>query len=252
MMLAFALALALLIGLSLGLLGSGGSIITLPVLVYVAGIPAHEAVGMSLVVVGGTSIVGSLLNARRGSFDWKAGAFFAVSGMVGAFVGAKFTHLVSSLVLLLLFGALMLVVGARMLLKNETDTQPQQCRLWRCLGAGVAVGILTGFLGVGGGFLILPALVLFAGLEMKRAIGTSLAIIAVNCLGGIIGQLHYVNLDWPLTLAFLVAAVAGMFAGTVLTGRLSAETLRRGFAWCVLLLGVALVGWNGLALVGAR
>ncbi|HEV2434863.1 MAG TPA: sulfite exporter TauE/SafE family protein [Verrucomicrobiae bacterium] len=252
MMLAFALALALLIGLSLGLLGSGGSIITLPALVYVAGIPAHEAVGMSLVVVGGTSIVGSLLNARRGSLDWKAGAFFAMSGMAGAFVGAKFTHWVSALVLLFLFGALMLVVGARMLLKNETDTQPQQCRLWRCLGAGVAVGILTGFLGVGGGFLILPALVLFAGLEMKRAIGTSLAIIAVNCLGGLIGQLRYVNLDWHLTLAFLAAAVAGMFAGTALTSRLSAATLRRGFAWCVLLLGAILVGWNGMGLIGMR
>ena len=251
-MLAFALLLALAIGLSLGLMGSGGSIITLPVLVYVAGVPAHDAVGMSLVVVGGTSIVGSLLNARRGSFDWKAGAFFAISGMVGAFVGAKFTHLVSALVLLLLFGALMLVVGVRMLLKNETDTRPQQCRLWRCLGVGVTVGILTGFLGVGGGFLILPALVLFAGLEMKRAIGTSLAIIAVNCVGGIIGQLHYVSLNWPITLAFLAAAVVGMFAGTALTGRLSASTLRRGFAWCVLLLGVGMVGWNGLALVGAR
>ncbi len=252
MMLAFALLLALAIGLSLGLLGSGGSIITLPVLVYVAGIPAHQAVGMSLVVVGGTSIVGSLLNARRGSFDWKAGAFFAVSGIVGAFVGAKFTHLVSALVLLLLFGALMLVVGVRLLLKNETDAQHQPCRLWRCLGAGVTVGILTGFLGVGGGFLILPALVLFAGLEMKRAIGTSLAVIAVNCVGGLIGQLRYVNLNWPLTLAFLAAAVVGMFAGTALTGRLSASTLRCGFAWCVLLLGVALVGWNGLALAGAR
>lgn len=252
MMLAFALALALLIGLSLGLLGSGGSIITLPVLVYVAGIPAHAAVGMSLVVVGGTSIVGSLLNARRGSFDWKAGAFFAVSGMVGAFVGAKFTHLVSALVLLLLFGALMLVVGARLLLKNEADTQPQRCRLWRCLGAGVAVGILTGFLGVGGGFLILPALVLFAGLEMKRAIGTSLAIIAVNCLGGLVGQLRYVNLNWPLTLAFLAAAVVGMFAGTALTNRLSAAALRRGFAWCVLLLGAVLVGWNGMGFIGTR
>lgn len=251
-MIIVALILALLIGLSLGLLGSGGSIITLPVLVYVAGIPAHEAVGMSLVVVGGTSIVGSLLNARRGSFDWKAGAFFAISGMVGAFVGAKFTHLVSAPMLLLLFGALMLVVGTRMLRRSKSDNQPRQCHLWRCLGIGVAVGLLTGFLGVGGGFLILPALVLFAGLEMKPAIGTSLAVIAVNCVGGLIGQLHYVKLDWRLTLGFLAAAVAGMFAGTALTGWLSASTLRRGFAWCVLLLGVALVGGNGLALIGTR
>jgi uncharacterized protein len=251
-MIILALVLALLIGLSLGLLGSGGSIITLPVLVYVAGIPAHEAVGMSLVVVGGTSVVGSLLNARRGSFDWKAGVLFAVSGMAGAFAGAKLTHLVSAPVLLLLFGVLMLLVGGRMLLKNETGTLPRQCLLWRCLGVGVAVGVLTGFLGVGGGFLILPALVLFAGLEMKPAIGTSLAIIAVNCAGGLVGQLRYVRLDWPLTLGFLAAATAGMFAGTALAGRLPASALRRSFAWGVLLLGAVLVGRNGISLIGAR
>ena len=251
-MLVLAIILALLIGLSLGLLGSGGSIITLPVLVYVAGIPTHQAVGMSLVIVGGTSMVGSLLNARRGSFHWKAGAFFAVSGMVGALVGAKFTHLVSAPVLLLLFGALMLVVGVRMLSKNESGLQPQSCRLWRCLGVGVTVGGLTGFLGVGGGFLILPALVLFAGLEMKSAIGTSLAVIAVNCLGGFIGQLRYIDFNWPLTLGFLAAAVVGMFAGTALAGRLSTSTLRRGFAWCVLLLGTALIGQNLLLLIRTR
>jgi uncharacterized membrane protein YfcA len=107
----FALTLSALIGLSLGLLGSGGSIITLPVLVYVAGIPAHQAVGMSLVIVGGTSAVGTLLNLRQGAFDLRAATFFALSGMGGAFVGAKFTHLVSAPMLLLLFGALMLVVG---------------------------------------------------------------------------------------------------------------------------------------------
>jgi uncharacterized membrane protein YfcA len=118
------------------------------------------------------------------------------------------------------------------------------------LGAGVAVGVLTVFLGVGGGFLILPALVLFAGLEMKTAIGTSLAVIAVNCLGGFIGQLRYMDFDWRLTFGFLAAAVAGMFAGTTLAGRLATSTLRRGFAWCVLLLGVALVARNGIILMG--
>jgi len=251
MMLPLALLMATMIGVSLGLLGSGGSIITLPVLVYIAGIPVGEAVGMSLVIVGGTSGVGTLLNVRQGSFDFKAGAFFAVSGAVGAFVGAKFTHPVSGPALLLLFGALMLAVGARMLLKKEGAAPSQRCRLWRCLGAGVGVGVLTGFIGVGGGFLILPALVFFAGLEMKPAIGTSLAIIAVNCLGGLAGQLRYVHLHWPLALAFLAAAVAGMFAGAALAGRLPASTLRRGFAWSVLLLGLALIARNAVALLGA-
>jgi uncharacterized protein len=251
-MFGIALLLSALIGVSLGLLGSGGSIITLPVLVYIAGVPAHQAVGMSLVIVGSTSALGVLLNLRQGAFDLRAATFFALSGMAGALVGAKFTHLVSAPVLLLLFGALMLVVGLRMLRRGVSTAPAQPCRPWRCLAVGVAVGWLTGFLGVGGGFLILPALVLFAGLEMKPAIGTSLAIIAINCLGGLIGQLRYLHFEWWLTLGFMLAAAAGMFAGTVLAKRLSAAALRRGFAWCVVLLGLALVAWNGMALIEAR
>jgi uncharacterized protein len=248
-MFVFALVLAVFIGLSLGLLGSGGSIITLPVLVYVAGIPAHQAVGISLVIVGGTSAFGALLNLRQGAFDLRAATFFALSGMIGAFVGAKFTHLVSAPVLLLQFGVLMLVVGIRMLQGGEPTAPTEKCRPLRCLATGVSVGVLTGFLGVGGGFLILPALVLFAGLEMKPAIGTSLAVIAVNCFGGSIGQLRYVDYNWWLTLGFLLAAMAGLFAGTALAKQLSAAVLRRGFAWCVVLLGVALVARNLMLLI---
>lgn len=240
----FALTLAALIGLSLGLLGSGGSIITLPVLVYVAKVPAQQAVGMSLVIVGGTSALGTLINLRQGAFNWRAAAFFSVSGMAGAFVGAKLTHLVSAPLLMFLFGALMLVVGIRLLRNGEVKAAAQECRPVRCLAVGVAVGGLTGFLGVGGGFLILPALVLFAGLEMKPAIGTSLVIIAVNCVGGLIGQLRYANFDWRLTLGFLLVAMAGMIAGAALTKKLSADLLRRGFAWCVMLLGIVLVARN--------
>ena len=206
---------------------------------------------MSLVIVGGTSALGTLLNLRQGAFDWRAAAFFSVSGMVGAFVGAKFTHLVSAPMLMFLFGALMFVAGIRLLQTGELKTVANECRPLRCLAVGVAVGVLTGFLGVGGGFLILPALVLFAGLEMKPAIGTSLAIIAVNCVGGLIGQLRYANFDWRLTLGFLLVAMVGMVAGASLAKKLSAAVLRRGFAWCVVLLGVALVARNGMALAGA-
>ena len=212
-------------------------------------VPAQQAVGMSLVIVGGTSVIGSLLHLRRGDFDWRAATLFALSGMVGAFIGAKFTHLISAPVLLLLFGALMLVVGTRMLRKNETDMQPTALPAVALSGAGVAVGVLTGFLGVGGGFLILPALVLFAGLEMKPAIGTSLAVIAVNCFGGLIGQMRYVSLDWRLTLGFLLAAMVGMFVGSALAKHLSSTVLRRGFAWCVVLLGFVLVARNLMVLL---
>ena len=244
----FALMLAGLVGLSLGLLGSGGSIITLPVLVYVAQIPVQQAVGMSLVIVGGTSALGTLLHLRRGDFDLRAAAFFSVSGIGGAFVGAKFTHLVSAAMLMFLFGTLMLVVGLRMLRNGEVKAGANECRPLRCSAIGVAVGVLTGFLGVGGGFLILPALVMFAGLEMKPAIGTSLAIIAVNCIGGLIGQLRYVNFDWRLTLGFLLAAIVGMFAGAALAKQLSSAVLRQGFAWCVVLLGFVLVARNLMTL----
>lgn len=252
MALGLALALAALIGLSLGLLGSGGSIITLPVLVYVAGIPAQQAVGMSLVIVGGTSSLGALLNMRRDAFNFRAATFFSLSGMAGAFVGAKFTHLVGASMLLLLFGTLMLVAGTRMLRSRASAIQSHPCHPLHCLASGIAVGVLTGFLGVGGGFLILPALVLFAGLDMQPAIGTSLAVIAVNCLGGLIGQLRYVNYDWPLTLAFLVMSIVGMVAGTALAHRLPAMLLRRGFAWCVVLLGIVLIGQNLMVLAGAN
>lgn len=243
-MLGLALALAVLIGVSLGLLGSGGSIVTLPVLVYVAGIPAHQAVGMSLAIVGGTSALGSLLNLRLGTLDLRAAAFFSLSGIVGALIGARFTHLVSARSLMMLFGALMLVVGLRMVMGNGEAQSGRKCRPLRCLGTGLGVGLLTGFLGVGGGFVILPALVIFAGLEMKAAIGTSLAVIAVNSFAGLIGQLHYVQFDWPITLGFLGAALAGMVGGNAVASRISSQSLRRAFAGSVIVLGMFLLVRN--------
>lgn len=243
-MLALALLLAALVGLCLGLLGSGGSIVTLPVMVYVARVPAHQAVGMSLVVVGATSAVGSLVNLRSGAFDLRAGAFFAATGIVGAFFGARFTHMASARVLLLCFGGLMSIVGLRMLLGSENVPLGRKCRPLRCLVAGIAVGLLTGFLGVGGGFVILPALVLFAGLEMKTAIGTSLAVIAVNSFAGMVGQLHYVQVEWPVTLEFLGAALAGMAGGSAVASRISSQSLRRAFAGSIIVLGVFLLVRN--------
>lgn len=250
--LALALALAVLIGVALGLLGSGGSIITLPVLVYVAGYPAAQAVAMSLVIVGGTSAAGSFLHWRHGRFDARAALFFAVSGALGAFVGARFTHAVRPEVLLLLFGILMLGAGAAMLRRRERAPAPRTCQPLRCLGSGAAVGALTGFLGVGGGMFILPALVLFAGLEMKNAVGTSLAVIALNCLGGLAGQLRYAHFDWPAALGFLLAAGAGMGAGLALVPRLSAAVLRSAFAWSVLAVGLAVCAKNLTAVLSLR
>jgi hypothetical protein len=245
--LGLALLLAVLIGLSLGTLGSGGSIITMPVLVYVAGVPAHTAVGMSLVIVGVTAAAGSWLQSRRWGLDARAAGIFAVTGAAGAYGGAHLTPLVSGRTLMLVFAGLMLLAGWRMLASRGAAAAPRACHVGRCAAVGLALGVLTGFLGIGGGFLIVPALVLAAGLDMKRAVPTSLAIIACNAAGGLAGQLGHAAFDWGLTGAFLASALVGMAAGTAVAGRVSSEGLRRAFAWAVIVLGATIAAREVLA-----
>ena len=245
-----ALLLAILIGVSLGTLGSGGSIITMPVLVYVAGIPAHAAVGMSLVIVGATAAAGSWLQSRKVGLDARAAIIFSVTGAAGAYGGAQLTPLVSGAALMAIFAVLMLLAGWRMLAARPDQPAPRTCRVWRCAVVGLALGVLTGFLGIGGGFLIVPALVLAAGLDMKRAVPTSLAIIAFNAAGGLAGQLRGTRPDWALTAAFLAFALAGMAAGSAIAGRVSAERLRRTFAWTVVTLGAVILAQQVLSRAG--
>ncbi|MDO8836544.1 MAG: sulfite exporter TauE/SafE family protein [Vicinamibacterales bacterium] len=249
---ALALAMMLLVGLSLGLLGSGGSIITLPVLVYVAGIPVAQAVTMSLVLVGVTAAFGAWILGHQRGVHLQAAAVFAVTGVVGAYFGAQITHLVSEATLLALFGALMLTVGGRLLM-GRADAAPgaDSCRLRRCIAAGLVVGVLTGFLGVGGGFLIVPALLLFAGTDMRQAVPTSLTVIAANAAGGIVGHLGQTGVPVAETGVFLLVALAGMLAGSALSNRLSASVLQRAFAWAILLMGSAIVVRN-LWLIASR
>jgi uncharacterized protein len=251
MQLALGLILSAGIGLSLGLIGGGGSIITVPVLVYVLGVPPHRAIGMSLAVVGSTALVGSLLHHRRGAVAWRTGSLFAASGIASAFLGSKLTRLVSPAVLLLLFAGLMLVVAAVMLTrKDPADEAPPHARsVPRSVLAGIAVGFLTGFLGVGGGFLIVPALVLFGGLAMKEAIGTSLFVISVNCASGLFGHLSAGDADWRLTLMVAALATAGALAGTALSHRFHPAHLRRIFAWFVVAVALFLIARNYNALL---
>ncbi len=234
-----AMVLAIFVGLSLGALGSGGSIITIPILVYVAGVPAENAVGMSLIIVGTTSLVGALLHFRRGNVALKPALFFAVTGMVGAYVGAKGTHLLSRRALMLLFAGTMLIAGIRMWRSTIGSLQKGSFSALRCLAVGFAVGLLTGFLGIGGGFLIVPALVLFAGLDSRTAVGTSLAVIALNSSTGVIGQLRFTTIDWPLLGGFLAFALGGMASGALLASTLAETRLRQLFASTVLVLAVA-------------
>jgi uncharacterized membrane protein YfcA len=152
--------------------------------------------------------------------------------------------------LMAIFAALMLMAGWRMLARGEAAAVARVCSIPWCAGIGVSLGVLTGFLGIGGGFLIVPALVLAAGLDMKRAVPTSLAIIAFNAVGGLAGQLRYAEFEWGLTAAFLGFALVGMIGGSAITGRVSAESLRRWFAWAVIVLGAAILGFQALGRAG--
>lgn len=233
-------ALALLgavgIGLSLGLTGAGGSILTLPVLVYLAGIPPKQAVGLSLLIVGVSALAGAWQRARAGEVHFKAAGMFVISGMVGAVLGSRLTHLLSSAALMLTFAALMLVVAVRMLLPGKTALQPApECKPARCLVAGFGVGVLTGFLGVGGGFLLMPALVKFARLPLRVATGTSLAVIACNSASGFVSHLRDAPIPWMMAAVFSLIAAGGVWAGGRIASRLPEKFLKRVFAVFVLL-----------------
>lgn len=233
------LILSAVIGLSLGLIGGGGSILTVPILVYLLGVGPHEAVGMSLAVVGATSILGSFMHWRRGNVDISSGLLFGIAGIIGALLGSPLTKLVSPDALLLIFGLLMLVVAVSMIWRrnNTIDESPHKPHPVQGVLAGLGVGILTGFLGVGGGFLIVPALVFFGGLTMKKAIGTSLFVIFLNCAAGLVGHISQSTFDWQLTGIVMVLAVGGAVVGTILSHRIAAHRLQSMFA--VLVLGVA-------------
>jgi uncharacterized protein len=241
-----ALALSGLIGISLGLLGGGGSILAVPVLVYVAGVEVQEAIGMSLAIVGATSLIAALLHHRRGNVSLRGAALFGGVGILGAPLGARMSTAVPGVALLASFALLMIVVGAVMIRGGRRAAPPPGAgvRLAPILVTGFLVGVLTGFLGVGGGFLIVPSLVLLARLPMHRAVGTSLLVIALNAGGGLAGHVGHGGLDLAATGAFTAAAAAGALAGERFASRMPAERLRRAFGVFVAVVGTLLLARN--------
>ncbi|MGL5018304.1 MAG: sulfite exporter TauE/SafE family protein [Luteolibacter sp.] len=226
---------AVAIGLSLGLTGAGGSILTLPVLVYLADVPPRQAVGLSLLIVGAAALAGAWQRARVGDLHLKAASMFVISGMLGAVGGSRLTHLVTPSVLMTIFAILMAVIGASMLIPRKNVLQPApECHPLRCLLAGGAVGVITGFIGVGGGFLLVPALVKFARLPLRTATGTSLAIIACNSAAGFLSHLGEAPVPWLLAAVFATIAAAGVLVGGKIVSRLPEAALRRAFALLVL------------------
>lgn len=235
-MIALTVALAVLVGVSLGLLGGGGSILLVPLLTYVAGLPAKEAIAVSLLVVGVTSAVAAVSHARGGRVQWRTGMLFGAAGIVGAYAGGRLSHLIPGTVLLIAFAVLMVVAALAMLRGRRDCAAGQRIPVPKALGQGVAVGMLTGLLGAGGGFLVVPALALLGGLTMPVAVGTSLVVIAMNCVAGLAGHLSGASLDWRLAAAVTAAAVGGALVGSRLASRVDPDSLRAGFGWFVLLM----------------
>ncbi len=231
------LLLSVFIGLSLGLMGGGGSILAVPVLKYVAGLEAKAAIATSLLVVGTTAGVGGWRHARQGNVEWRTGTIFAITAMAGAFGGGLAADWFSGTALLVLF-ALMMLVTSVMMLRGRGELEPRESDMPVLLVVveGLAVGALTGLVGAGGGFMVVPALVLLGGMEMHKAVGTSLVVIALKSFAAFAGYAAHVQIDLELAGAVTAAAVAGTVVGARFAAQVPAATLRKGFAWFVLLM----------------
>ncbi len=237
-MLVVALVLAVAIGVSLGLLGGGGSILTVPILTYAIGMETKAAIAASLFVVGVTSATGAIAHARAGRIRWRTGLIFGAAGMAGAFAGGRVAAYIPGAVLMFLFAGMMIATAIAMLRKRASiigsASVARDLPVGKVLLEGAVVGVVTGIVGAGGGFLVVPALVLLGGLSMEVAVGTSLVVIAMKSFAGLAGHLGHVDVDWGITLAITAAAVIGSLIGGKLAGRIPGTVLRRGFGWFVL------------------
>ncbi|MDX2182405.1 MAG: sulfite exporter TauE/SafE family protein [Gemmatimonadaceae bacterium] len=244
-------AIGVALGLLLGILGGGGSILTVPALVYVAGIAPKSAIAMSLAIVGVTSAVGAVQQWRAGAVAFRPVAGFAVATMLGAFVGGRASAWVRADVQLLLLAAVMLA-SATAMWRGPVTARADRARSASptlLAATGLSVGVLTGIVGIGGGFVIVPALVVLAGLPMPTAIGTSLAVIAVNSAAGFAGVSRGVVVDWMATSVATAAAVGAVLVGARVGRRLSAGQLRTGFAAFLVLVAIFLL-WKNRAAFG--
>ncbi len=235
--------LGFIIGLTLGMLGGGGSILTVPALVYLAGQTPQAAVTASLMIVGTNSAVGAFAHRSHGSMNWRVALTFGGVGMVTAYFAAGLSSLFSSTALMVTFALLMLAVGGMMLWRRRAETleraEPRSIAVVVLSGAGV--GVLTGVLGVGGGFLIVPALVMLVGLPIRQAVGTSLVIIAMNSLAGLLGHLNGMAID-PTTIAvFAGAGVLGTMSGSRLSQVIEPKRLQLMFALFIIVLALFLL-----------
>lgn len=243
--------LAIIIGILLGLLGGGGSILTVPVLVYLADIPTKSAIITSLFVVGSTSLIATITHASKKHVCWKTGAIFGSSGMLGAFSGGRLNAYVPDSLLLILLALVMLAASLSMLFKKapiSTESEienlsfcPKELPVLAVLLDGFFLGIITGLVGVGGGFLLVPALMYLARLPVHAAIGTSLFIIFLQSSAALAGYYGHIVIDTKLTLMISCLAIIGSFAGAKLALIVPSSALKRSFGYFVLILGSGLL-----------
>ncbi len=236
-----AMVLAVGIGLSLGLLGGGGTILAVPLLTYVAGFPPKEAIAASMFIIGVTSAVSVVAHARSGTVQWRTGFIFGAAAMAGAFGGGLVGAQLPGVVLMVAFGVMMVATALAMIM----DRRPQATGLGRgklpvvkILAEGLAVGLVTGMVGAGGGFLVVPALVLLGGLSMPAAVGTSLLIISMKSFTGLAGYLTEVSIDWVPVLMITVITVLGALIGTAFGKHVPEKALKKVFGYLVLIMGI--------------
>jgi uncharacterized protein len=253
---------AILIGISLGLIGAGGSILTLPVLVYLFHQNPVIATSYSLFIVGTTSLIGAANNFRKGLVDVPVAFFFGISSIATVYVIRKvvlpmipsswaFTkdvHVSFSVIMMFVFALLMLMASVSMITDRKSSIEKQHSRA-RLFFFGIGVGLITGFLGAGGGFLLIPALIRYVGLEMKRAIGTSLLIIMLNSFIGFAGDLGGLRIDWQLLLIITLLSITGVLIGSSIGKYFKGHQLKRGFGWFVLAIALFIIVKEVVALM---
>ena len=265
-MLGLAIIFGSVVGFALGMTGGGGGVFAVPLLVYGMSVAPREAVGISLASVGGTAMFGVTPRLLRGEVELRTGILFAIAGMIGAPVGNYFSTLIPESVLLLLFGMLMFVVAWRMLMKtrrqteSEADASPEDCELSTCQRdkdgklrltskcamllalVGLGTGFLSGMFGVGGGFVIVPSLVLFSGMKIHQAVATSLLVIALVSISGVSSYVASGNhLSWNTAFLFLLGGFVGMWMGGHVSKRLKGPTLQKVFAAGVVLVAIFVI-----------
>jgi uncharacterized membrane protein YfcA len=252
-------AAAILIGISLGLIGGGGSILTVPVLVYILGVNPVLATAYSLFVVGSTSLVGAVTYMKKGLVNYKTALVFAIPSFISVFLTRKFlvpalpdplftlgeAIITKNIGIMVFFALIMLAASYSMIFaKKCVDCDEDEAVVFNfpmIALEGSVVGVITGIIGAGGGFLIIPALVLLAKLPMKMAVGTSLLIIAAKSLIGFLGDLSTQTIDWQLLLIFTALSIVGIFIGSALSKKINEEILKTGFGWFVLAMGIYII-----------